>query len=59
MLVGDPKAFDRAFGNVMPSLVTQDNDQVTRVTMLLTCCKGAFFFFNAKGAQKANKLAFV
>lgn len=37
MLAGAPKAFDRAFGNVILLLVTQDDDFVTRGTMFLTC----------------------
>lgn len=45
MLAGVPKAFGRAFGNVILLLVTQDDDLVTRGTIFLTCEKEAFFFF--------------
>lgn len=37
MLAGVPKAFDRVFRNVTLLLVTQDDDLITRGTMLLTC----------------------
>lgn len=45
MLAGVPKAFGRAFGNVILLLVTQDDDLVTRGTIFLTCERMLFFFF--------------
>lgn len=48
MLVGFPKAFNRAFGNVILLLLTQDNDLVTRRAMLFTCFKDAFLFLMQK-----------
>jgi len=48
MLVGFPKAFNRALGNVIVLLLTQDNDLERRRAMLFTCGKDAFLFLMQK-----------